>query len=81
MSLTPGGLLSSSAAAAAAAAKGTVHKITHSDLAGYAVTVFEGKQAQMLQVCSHIEEKGFVPRELINNEVAWFYGYIMRVWM
>lgn len=33
----------------------------------------------MVQVCAHIEEKGFVPRELIKNEVAWFYGYAVSI--
>ena len=69
----------SSLAAAGTCTKGTVHKITHSESVGYAATVFDGKHEQMLRVCSQIEEKGFVPRELINNEVAWFYGYLI-IW-
>ena len=28
----------------------------------------------MLQVCQLIEDKHFIPKDLINNEVAWFYG-------
>lgn len=67
-SLSVGGSLPSAGSNA-----GTIHKITGSE-SGYAVTVFEGKHDQMLKVCAHIEEKGFIPKELINNEVAWFYG-------
>lgn len=48
--------------------------IPQETLAGYAQTVFEGKAEQMLRVSAHIKEKGFIPHELIENEVAWFYG-------
>ncbi len=41
---------------------------------GYKSNLFEGKGEQMVGVCSHIEEKGLVPKDLIQNEVAWFYG-------
>ena len=41
---------------------------------GYAETVFEGKNEQMESVCSLISEKGFVPRDLVRSEVAWFYS-------
>ncbi|KAI9137136.1 Glutamate/Leucine/Phenylalanine/Valine dehydrogenase-domain-containing protein [Paraphysoderma sedebokerense] len=41
---------------------------------GYTENIFDGKQEQMLKVCAHIEEKGFLPKELIVNEVSWFYG-------
>jgi glutamate dehydrogenase len=50
--------------------------LTVSGGTGYNVTVFEGKNDQMLAVCSIIEEKGFIPKELVKNEVAWFYGYL-----
>ncbi|KAI7851013.1 Glutamate/Leucine/Phenylalanine/Valine dehydrogenase-domain-containing protein [Circinella umbellata] len=41
---------------------------------GYSTNVFAGKQDQMVQVCQHIEQTGFMPKDLIENEVAWFYG-------
>lgn len=53
----------------------TIHRISSEQhQSGYAVTVFEGKQEQMVKVCAHIQDKGFVPRELVDNEVNWFYG-------
>ncbi|KAI9467858.1 Glutamate/Leucine/Phenylalanine/Valine dehydrogenase-domain-containing protein [Zychaea mexicana] len=41
---------------------------------GYSANVFPGKEDQMVQVCAHIEQTGFMPKDLIQNEVAWFYG-------
>ncbi|KAI8611306.1 Glutamate/Leucine/Phenylalanine/Valine dehydrogenase-domain-containing protein [Chytriomyces sp. MP71] len=40
----------------------------------YSSNVYEGKQEQLTKVCAFIEEKGFIPRELVANEVSWFYG-------
>ncbi len=40
---------------------------------GYSSNVFEGKPAQMTQVAQFIAEKGFLPQDLIEAEVAWFY--------
>ncbi|KAI9338539.1 Glutamate/Leucine/Phenylalanine/Valine dehydrogenase-domain-containing protein [Obelidium mucronatum] len=40
----------------------------------YSSNVFTGKQEQLKQVCSFIEEKGFIPKELVANEVQWFFG-------
>ena len=39
---------------------------------GTAVT-FLRKTEQMKQVADYISSKGFLPTELIENEVAWFY--------
>ncbi|KAL5039431.1 NAD-dependent glutamate dehydrogenase [Batrachochytrium dendrobatidis] len=44
------------------------------DAVGYASTVFAGKKEQMLEVCTYVSERGFIPKELVNNEVSWFYG-------
>ncbi|KAL1916544.1 uncharacterized protein VTP21DRAFT_5735 [Calcarisporiella thermophila] len=41
---------------------------------GYNPIVFEGKQEQMLKVNQLLEEQGFLPKELVQNEVSWFYG-------
>lgn len=40
---------------------------------GYCSNIFEGKPEQMKQVAEFIIEKGFLPPELIDNEVVWFY--------
>ncbi|KAJ3365780.1 NAD-dependent glutamate dehydrogenase [Allomyces javanicus] len=40
---------------------------------GYTENVFDGKQEQMLKVAAYIAEKGFLPKELVQNEVQWFY--------
>lgn len=40
---------------------------------GYSSNIFEGKPAQMTQVAQFIAEKGFLPQDLIEAEVAWFY--------
>ena len=41
---------------------------------GYASNVFAEKQEQLQKVCAYVEEKGFIPKELVYNEVSWFYG-------
>ncbi|KAJ3101712.1 NAD-dependent glutamate dehydrogenase [Phlyctochytrium planicorne] len=41
---------------------------------GYTDNVFAGKAEQMEKVSAYIDEKGFIPKELVNNEVSWFYG-------
>lgn len=43
---------------------------------GYVDNRYDGKPEQMLNVCSYIVEKGFLPKELVENEVAWFYGQV-----
>lgn len=40
---------------------------------GYAANVFAEKESQMLQVCDNLEQLGFLPKELVKNEVQWFY--------
>lgn len=51
---------------------GEVKRVYHES--GYAQTIYEGKNEQMLKVSRHIEEKGFIPTTVVKNEVAWFYG-------
>jgi glutamate dehydrogenase len=41
---------------------------------GYSSNVFSGKSEQLQRVVAYVEEKGFIPRELVQNEVSWFYG-------
>lgn len=40
---------------------------------GYSSNIFDGKPEQMNQVADFISSKGFLPKDLIENEVAWFY--------
>ena len=41
---------------------------------GYNANVFAGKNDQMVQVGEYLETSGFLPKELVQNEVSWFYG-------
>ena len=47
------------------------HKIANT--VGYTDTVFHGKAVQAAKVQEVLEEKGFIPRDVISSEVAWFY--------
>lgn len=40
---------------------------------GYESAVFEGKEKHMDAVMDAVEEKGFVPPELVESETKWFY--------
>jgi len=40
---------------------------------GYSSNVFAGKMVQMKEVANFIKTRGFLPPELIETEVAWFY--------
>lgn len=42
-------------------------------LDGYSSNIFPGKGAQMGVVANFIKTRGFLPPELIETEVAWFY--------
>jgi glutamate dehydrogenase len=44
------------------------------DSPGYKGHVYPEKITQMAQVTKFVEEQGFIPKELIENEVSWFYG-------
>jgi hypothetical protein len=41
---------------------------------GYSSNVFTEKAEQLQRVVAYVEDKGFIPRELVQNEVSWFYG-------
>lgn len=41
---------------------------------GYKSKVFKEKEQQMLQVAQNLKDKGFIPAELVDNEVSWFYS-------
>ena len=52
----------------------SIHKVKN--LPGYTTPIFEGKQAQRAKVQETVAAKGFIPRELVKNEVAWFYDHL-----
>lgn len=43
---------------------------------GYNANIFSGKKEQMVQVGEYLNNSGFLPKELVQNEVSWFYGYV-----
>ena len=49
----------------------SVHRVKN--VPGYTTPVFAGKQAQRAKVQETVLAKGFIPRELVKNEVVWFY--------
>lgn len=49
----------------------SAHIVT--DESGYAANVFAEKEDQKAQVCANLEQLGFLPKELVQNEVEWFY--------
>ncbi|RKP04338.1 hypothetical protein CXG81DRAFT_23112 [Caulochytrium protostelioides] len=61
-------------AAESAASKVTTTAAQQQQLDGYSANRFAGKQAQMMTVVQLVKERGFIPPELVENEVAWFYG-------
>ncbi|KAI9478004.1 MAG: Glutamate/Leucine/Phenylalanine/Valine dehydrogenase-domain-containing protein [Benjaminiella poitrasii] len=51
--------------------KETTHVLNNES--GYTANVFAEKESQMLKVCENLEKIGFLPKELVHNEVQWFY--------
>ncbi|KIP04238.1 hypothetical protein PHLGIDRAFT_76237 [Phlebiopsis gigantea 11061_1 CR5-6] len=43
---------------------------------GYSTPVFKGKEEQRAKVQASIASTGFIPRELVANEVSWFYSHL-----
>ncbi|EGO23766.1 NADH-dependent glutamate dehydrogenase [Serpula lacrymans var. lacrymans S7.9] len=46
------------------------------NLPGYTTPVFKGKEEQRAKVQANVANKGFIPRELVANEVNWFYSHL-----
>ncbi|KAF8817116.1 NAD-specific glutamate dehydrogenase [Phlegmacium glaucopus] len=44
------------------------------NIPGYTTPVFKGKEEQRALVEIDVAAKGFIPRELVGNEVKWFYS-------
>jgi hypothetical protein len=49
------------------------------DSSGYKSNTFSGKKEQLKKVCEFVAQKGFIPADLVENEVNWFYGYSKSV--
>lgn len=52
----------------------TDHHILHETGPGYVAPKFEGKAKQMEEVMDQVEEKGFIPGDLVEDETKWFYN-------
>ncbi|KAF8158475.1 NAD-specific glutamate dehydrogenase [Crassisporium funariophilum] len=50
----------------------SLHRVEN--LPGYTTPVFKGKEEQRAHVEAEVAAKGFIPRELVSNEVNWFYS-------
>ncbi|KAG1751101.1 NADH-dependent glutamate dehydrogenase [Suillus lakei] len=46
------------------------------NLPGYTTPMFNGKDEQRAKVKVDVTAKGFIPRELVENEVDWFYSQL-----
>ncbi|KAK4548779.1 glutamate dehydrogenase (NADP(+)) gdh1 [Oleoguttula mirabilis] len=49
-------------------------RVLHETGSGYVAPKFEGKAQQMDEVMDQVEEKGFIPGDLVENETKWFYN-------
>jgi hypothetical protein len=49
------------------------NEATRSD--GYSINIFSDKTKQMTEVVRLIQNHGFIPVELVQDEVKWFYKY------
>ncbi|KAK3703079.1 NAD-dependent glutamate dehydrogenase [Vermiconidia calcicola] len=49
-------------------------QVLHETGPGYVAPKFEGKDQQMEEVMDAVEEKGFIPGDLVETEVKWFYN-------
>lgn len=53
---------------------GIPHRILQQKDSGYVAPPFQGKAQQMEQVMDAVEEKGFIPGDLVDAETKWFYN-------
>ncbi|SMR54047.1 unnamed protein product [Zymoseptoria tritici ST99CH_1E4] len=52
---------------------GIPHRVLPEAGSGYVAPKFEGKAQQMEEVMDQVEEKGFIPADLVEAETKWFY--------
>jgi len=50
------------------------HKILRSATVGYIAPEFKGKKAQMVSVKQKIQEGAWIPEDLIDKQIEWFYN-------
>ncbi|KAF2773618.1 NAD-dependent glutamate dehydrogenase [Teratosphaeria nubilosa] len=50
------------------------YHVLHETGSGYVAPKFEGKQEQQDEVIRLVDDKGFIPEELVESEVKWFYN-------
>ncbi|KAK5168720.1 NAD-dependent glutamate dehydrogenase [Saxophila tyrrhenica] len=48
--------------------------VLHETGSGYVAPKFEGKSQQMEEVMDAVEDKGFIPADLVESETKWFYN-------
>ncbi|CAA7258824.1 unnamed protein product [Cyclocybe aegerita] len=60
-----------SAMSSAHSSEASLHRVKNQP--GYNTPIFKGKEEQRALVENDVAAKGFIPRELIGNEVNWFY--------
>src|ERR1700761_9020922 len=48
--------------------------VLHETGSGYVAPKFEGKEQQMEEVMDAIEDKGFIPADIVESETKWFYN-------
>ncbi|KAG1822705.1 NAD-specific glutamate dehydrogenase [Suillus subaureus] len=63
-----------SAASSRASSEASLQRVKN--LPGYTTPVFKGKEEQRAKVQADVAGKGFIPRELVANEVNWFYSQL-----
>ncbi|KAG2758008.1 NAD-specific glutamate dehydrogenase [Suillus brevipes Sb2] len=63
-----------SAASSRASSEASLQRVKN--LPGYTTPVFKGKEEQRAKVQADVSAKGFIPRELVVNEVNWFYSQL-----
>jgi len=52
----------------------TANHVLHEKGSGYVAPKFEGKAQQMEEVMDSVEDKGFIPGDLVEAETKWFYN-------
>ncbi|KAI0031181.1 NADH-dependent glutamate dehydrogenase [Vararia minispora EC-137] len=61
-----------------ASARDAAHSLLQrvKNVPGYTTPIFKGKEEQRAKVQNAVATKGFIPRELVANEVQWFYAHL-----
>ncbi|KAF7970266.1 hypothetical protein HWV62_24446, partial [Athelia sp. TMB] len=73
-SLKPALAALASAGSSRPGSEASVHRVKNET--GYTTPVFAGKEKQRAEVQKAVASQGFMPRELVANEVNWFYTHL-----